>query len=32
MLSIYTGAMVEQSCSRVSFFHHLAGGGGVVGT
>ncbi|CAE7906206.1 unnamed protein product [Symbiodinium sp. KB8] len=24
MLSIYTGAMVEQSCSRVSFFHHLA--------
>ena len=23
MLSIYTGALVEQSCSRISFFHHV---------
>ena len=24
MASIATGALVEQSCSRISFFHHLA--------
>ena len=23
MLSIYSGALVEQSCSRISFFHHV---------
>lgn len=23
MASIHTGALVEQSCSRISFFHHL---------
>ena len=24
LLSIRTGALVEQSCSRISFFHHVA--------